>query len=125
MSNRLSSNSWLKASDEVVEGLPGVFKLVDYNLIGGRDYNQFAERATALLDRCQQAGMTLASNKVHVGSKVSFASKHTVRQPKEGRSHHTIPRTNWYEGAARLVRGLQSAQPVHPGPGRGAGDTQN
>ena len=38
MGNRLSSDTWLRASDEVIEGLPGVFKLVDDMLIGGKDY---------------------------------------------------------------------------------------
>ena len=73
MGNRLSSDTRLKASDEVIEGLDGVFKLVDDLLIGGRDYIQLAERVEALLKRCQDAGMTLASNKVQVGSRVSFA----------------------------------------------------
>ena len=35
--NQLSSDIWLKASDNVIEGLPSVFKLVDDLLIGGRD----------------------------------------------------------------------------------------
>ena len=73
MGNRLSSDTWLRASDEVIEGLDGVFKLVDDLLIGGRDYVQLAERVEALLKRCREAGMTLASNKVQVGSRVSFA----------------------------------------------------
>ena len=73
MGNRLSSDTWLQASDEVIEGLDGVFKLVDDILIGGRGYTQLAERLEALLKRCQEAGMTLASNKVQVGSRVSFA----------------------------------------------------
>ena len=38
MGNRLSSDTWLKASDEVTENLDSVFKLVDDLLIGGRDY---------------------------------------------------------------------------------------
>ena len=50
------------------------FKLVDNMLIGGRDYAQLADRFEALLKRCRKAGMTLASNKVQVGSRVSFAS---------------------------------------------------
>ena len=29
MGNRLSSDTWLRASDEVIEDLDGVFKLVD------------------------------------------------------------------------------------------------
>ena len=73
MGNCLSSDTWLRASDEVMEGLDWVFKLVDDLLIGGRDYVQLAERVEALLKRCREAGMTLASNKVQVGSRVSFA----------------------------------------------------
>ena len=54
---------------------PGrALKLVNNLLIGGRDYTQLAERVDALLKRCQEAGMTLASNKVQVESKVIFAS---------------------------------------------------
>ena len=74
MGNCLSSDTWLRASDEVIEGLHGVFKLVDDMLIGGKDYAQLAERLEALLKRCREAGMTLASNKVQVGSRVNFAS---------------------------------------------------
>ena len=44
MGNQLSSDSWLKASNEVIEGLDGDFKLVDDLLIGGRNYTQLAER---------------------------------------------------------------------------------
>ena len=73
MGNRLSSDTWLRASDEVIEGLEGVYKLVDDLIIGGKDYVQLAERLEALLTRCRKAGMTLASNKVQVGSRVSFA----------------------------------------------------
>ena len=36
MGNKLSSDTWLRASDEVTNGLPGVFKLVDDVLIGAR-----------------------------------------------------------------------------------------
>ena len=73
MRNRLSSNTGLRASVEMIKGLDGVFKLVDDMLIGGRDCNWLAERHEALLKRCREAGMTLASNKVQVGSRVSFA----------------------------------------------------
>ena len=60
--NRLSSDTWLMASDQVIKGLDGVFKLVDNLLIGKKDYVQLAERVEALLKRCQEAGMTVASN---------------------------------------------------------------
>ena len=68
MGNCLSSKTWLRARDEVIKGLDGVFKLVDDMLIGGRDYAQLVERLKALLKRCREAGMTLASNKVQVGA---------------------------------------------------------
>ena len=51
---------WLKARDNNIRGLPGVFKLVDDLLVGGRDYVELAERVRALLERCQSAGMTLS-----------------------------------------------------------------
>ena len=73
MGNQLSTNTWLKASDKVIKNLPGFFKLVDNLLIGGRNYGQLAERVEALLKKCQEAGMTLASHKVQVETKVSFA----------------------------------------------------
>ena len=73
MGNLLSSDTWLWASDEVIEWLDGVFKLVNDMLIGGRNYVQLAEQLQALLKRCREAGMSLASNKVQVGSRVNFA----------------------------------------------------
>ena len=45
----LSSDTWLKASDEVIEGLDSVFKLVDNLVIRGRNYIQLARRVGALL----------------------------------------------------------------------------
>ena len=73
MGNKLSSDTWLRASDEVTNGLPGVFKLVDNLLIGGRDYAELAARVDALLARCQAVNMTLSSNKIQVGPRVTFA----------------------------------------------------
>ena len=73
MGNKLSSDTWLRASDEVTNGLPGTYKLVDDILIGAVDYEQLAERLEALLVRCDAADMTLSSNKVQVGTRVTFA----------------------------------------------------
>ena len=75
MGNQLSRETWLKASNEVTKNLDGVFKLVDNLLIGGWDCAQLAERLEAFLARCQKAGMTHASNKVQLGSKVREAIK--------------------------------------------------
>ena len=73
MGNKLSSDTWLRASDEVTNGLPGTYKLVDDILIGAPDYKQLAVRLEALLVRCDAADMTLSSNKVQVGERVTFA----------------------------------------------------
>ena len=62
--DRLSSDTWLRAGNEVTEGLDSVFKLVDDMLISGCDYAQLTERLEALLNRCRDADKTLASNKV-------------------------------------------------------------
>ena len=35
MGNRLSSDTWLRASDEVTKNLDGIFKLLDDLIIGG------------------------------------------------------------------------------------------
>ena len=70
MGNWQFSHTWFKVSDK---GLDGLFTLVDNLLIDGRDYVQLAKRVEALLKRCQKVRKTLASNKVQVGSKVSFA----------------------------------------------------
>ena len=73
MGNKLSSDTWLRASDEVTNGLPGTYKLVDDILIGAADYDELARRLEALLVRCDAADMTLSSNKVQVGRRVTFA----------------------------------------------------
>ena len=73
MGNKLSSNTWLRASDEVTNGLQGVFKLVDDFLVGAPDYDELARRMEALLARCDAADMTLLSNKVKMGPRVTFA----------------------------------------------------
>ena len=60
-------------SDKVIQGLHGVYKLVNDILIGGSNYAELAERLGMLLKRYREAGMTLASNNVMVGEKVYFA----------------------------------------------------
>ena len=52
----------------------GVYKLVNDLLVGAQNYQELAVRLEELLKRCRKARMTLASNKVQVGEKRSFAS---------------------------------------------------
>ena len=72
MGNKLSSDTRLRASDEVTNGLPGIYKLVDDIQISAPDYEQVAVRLEALLVICDEADMTLSSNKGQVGKKVTF-----------------------------------------------------
>ena len=79
----------------MIKGLEGVYKLVDDLIIGGKDYIQLAEHLEALLMRCRKAGMTLASNKVQVGSRVTFAGyiidgTTQYPQPHEGGGRYLI-----------------------------------
>ena len=103
MGNQLSSNSWLRASDKVINGLKRFYKLVDDLLIGGRDYDQLAERLGKLLARCRQTGMTLASYKVQVGEgtvpRLHHGRTKTICRPKESEGHNKIPKTNLTERA--------------------------
>ena len=67
--NSLLSDSWLRASNEVIKGLPGIFKQVE-NLLIGR-----ARLRVTCGDSWSSAGeVPEGSNKVQVGPKVSFAS---------------------------------------------------
>ena len=70
--NKLSRNTWLRASNEVTNGFLGVLKLVDDILIGAPDYKELAMRMEALLARGNTLDMTLSSNKVQVGPRVTF-----------------------------------------------------
>lgn len=67
--NSLLSDSWLRASNEVIKGLPGIFKQVE-NLLIGR-----ARLRVTCGDSWSSAGeVPEGSNKVQVGPKVSFVS---------------------------------------------------
>ena len=46
----------MRASDEVIKGLEGVYKLVDDLIIGGKAYAQLAEHLEALLKRYGRRG---------------------------------------------------------------------
>ena len=72
MGNLLSLDSRLRASDEVIHGLPGFYKLFNDLLMGARNYTELAERMMGLLKRSREAGMALGRNKIQVGKKVGF-----------------------------------------------------
>ena len=118
MGNRLFSDSWLKARNEVIKGLPGVFQLVDDLLIGGCHYEQLVEMVGALLevlegghDPGQQQG---ASGPEGLILWIHHRREHAVCRPKEGGGYYKLSaRAAWLDGP------LSSAQPICAGPGGG------
>ena len=72
-----SSDHWNVASDQVVEGLPWARKIVDDILCWGRTYEELFERATTILQRCRDIGITISLKKLQYGSEIVFAG-HTI-----------------------------------------------
>ena len=58
-----SSDHWCYRSDQVVQGLPGVLKLVDDILVQAPTADELAKRIFGLLDRCRQHGLTLSKKR--------------------------------------------------------------
>ena len=70
-----SSNEFRRRSDEVVEGLPGIRKLVDDILIQAPDLNTLNHRIEQLIARCKKHNFTLSRRKLEIGHFVEFAGQ--------------------------------------------------
>ena len=70
-----SSDEFCRRSDKVVDGLPGVRKLVDDILIQAPDLQTLHERIQALLERCKANNFTLSRKKLEIGETVEFAGQ--------------------------------------------------
>lgn len=68
-----SSDEWCRRSDEAMQGLKGVTKLVDDILIQAPDFNTLHKRICAVLDRCRKHGLTISKRKLKIGEQVKFA----------------------------------------------------
>ena len=70
-----SSDEFCRRSDEVVEGLPGVRKLVDDILIQAPDLKTLNHRVEQLIARCKKHNFTLSRRKLEIGHSVEFAGQ--------------------------------------------------
>ena len=68
-----SGDEFCRRSDEALEDLDGVLKLVDDILVYGETYEQLFERAEAVLKRCTERNITLSRKKIEIGNQVTFA----------------------------------------------------
>ena len=91
-----SSDEFCRRSDEVVEGLPGVRKLVDDILIQAPDLNTLNHRIEQLIARCKKHNFTLSRRKLEIGHSVEFAGQIVSQQgvkpnPKYLQGIHDFP----------------------------------
>jgi len=68
-----SSDEFCRRTDEALEGLPGVLKLVDDILIHASSAEQLHERISSVLHRCREHRITLSRKKFLIGDEVKFA----------------------------------------------------
>ena len=70
-----SSDEFCRRSDQIIEGLPGVMKLVDDILIQAPDLKTLESRIGLLIDRCKKHNFTLSRRKLEIGEAVEFAGQ--------------------------------------------------
>ena len=68
-----SSDEFCRRSDTIVQGLPGVRKLVDDIIVQAPSIDVLIQRIKSVLDRCKEHNFTLSRKKFEIGSKVKFA----------------------------------------------------
>ena len=70
-----SSDEFCRRSDKVIEGLPGIRKLVDDILIQAPNLSILRDRINSLLERCKSHNFTLSRKKLEIGESVEFAGQ--------------------------------------------------
>ena len=68
-----SSDHWCKISDQVVDGIDGLYKLVDDILLAAPTMEALFEKIEEVLARCKEANMHLNKKKFQIGEEVTFA----------------------------------------------------
>ena len=91
-----SSDEFCRRSDKVIEGLPGVRKLVDDILVQAPDMNTLQKRIEGVIDRCKEDNFTLSKRKLEIGEAVEFAgqivSRYGVTPTDQKHEDHLTPR---------------------------------
>ena len=83
-----SGDEFCRRSDDALAGLTGIIKLIDDVLVFGETEDQLYERLEAVIQRCQDSGITLSSKKIDIAREMNFAGFHISengRSPTEER----------------------------------------
>lgn len=83
-----SGDEFCRRSDDALIGLQGIVKLIDDVLVFAETEDQLYERLEAVIQRCQDTGITLSMNKIDIGRQMNFAGFHISeegRRPTEER----------------------------------------
>ena len=67
-----SGDEFCRRSDDAIQGLEGVLKLVDDILVFASNYGELFKRVEAVLQRCTEHNITLSKKKIEIGN-VTFA----------------------------------------------------
>ena len=68
-----SLDGWCRRSDEAVQGIEGVQKIVDDILVCGSSMDELLERVRQVLTRCREHNLTISKKKFYIGDEVKFA----------------------------------------------------
>ena len=68
-----SSDEWCRRSDEAIQGIPNVLKLVDDILVHNHSVNSILNSVESLLIACVKSNLKLSRKKVKYGDNVKFA----------------------------------------------------
>ena len=73
MGDNGSSNVWCRHSDEALQGLPGVYKIVNDILIAAPTEEVLLEHMHVVLECCHQYGIMISNQKLNIGQTLKFA----------------------------------------------------
>ena len=124
-----SSDEFCRRSDKIVEGLPGVKKLVDDILIQAPDINTLRGRINNLIARCRTHNFTLSRKKLEIGDSVEFAGQivsHNGVQPNPSylQGIHDFPAPRSVSELRSFLGMVNQLSTYHPGIARHTGALQ-
>ena len=124
-----SSDKFCRCSDKIIEGLPGVRKLVDDILVQDPDLTTLCDRIDKLLERCKTHNFTLSRRKLEIGEAVEFAGQivsHNGVQPNTAylQGIHDFPAPTTVAELRSFLGMINQLSTYHPGIARHTGVLQ-
>ena len=68
-----SGDYWCLSSDEVIEGIEHVYKIVDDILVCAATEKELYDKVRTILQRCREKNMKISKKKIQIGTNVRFA----------------------------------------------------